>query len=270
MANNHMTARSFVGTEIRFARESQEPKLSRARLAEMLYVSESLIAKWENGLLVPAEQHLTKLIEALALPEMLVRIIERLVSREVSPEWFGKWPEIEGQATSLSTFQPTVVPGLLQVEDYARAILRAANLQTDLGEALRSRLKRKEILEKDDSPMYVALLSESVLRHNVGGPQAMCEQLLHLAEKAECDNIILQIVPNHATACAGFLSGFVIANSDGEELAYIDNQLDGDVIDDPEGVARLRRFLDTFRGDALSRADSIELIRKVADQWKSA
>lgn len=269
MTGNHMTARAFVGIEIRRAREATTPRMSRAKLAEMMYVSESLVAKWEQGKLVPVEQHLTKLIEILDLPAMILRVIERLVSKEVSPEWFGRWPKIEGLATSLSTFQPTVVPGLLQIEDYARAILRAANLHTDPEEALRSRLKRQEVLDKDDPPMFVVLLSESVLRHNVGGAEVMYEQLSYLAEKATRENIIVQIVPERADVCAGFLSGFVIASFDGEELAYVDNQLDGDVIDDPEGVARLRRFLDTFRGDALSRAESIERIRKEAEQWKT-
>src|SRR5215475_460914 len=99
MSGNQMTARTFVANEIRRARESTSPRMSRARLAETLFVSESLVAKWETGRLVPLPEHVERLRGILDLPEMLVRMIDELVPNEISPEWFGRWSEIERQAT---------------------------------------------------------------------------------------------------------------------------------------------------------------------------
>ena len=268
MNGNPMTARTFVGNEIRRAREIKVPKMSRAKLAEEIFVSESLVAKWEKGKLVPGEQHMPRLLEVLDLSDMLIRVIESLASNEMSPEWFGRWPEIESQATSLLSFQPCVFPGLLQTPEYARAVLEAAELDIDLEEALATRLERQKVLTKEDPPMYVVLISESVLRHKVGSDKVMYEQMMHVAEMAERRNIIVHIIPDRSTACAGFLSGFDIASFDGEEVALVDNQLDGDTIESPAGVARLRRFCDMFRGDALSKEESLDLIRKAAEEWK--
>lgn len=267
MGGNHITARTFVGNEIRRAREEMLPRMSRAKLAEALIVSESLVAKWETGRLVPLPEYVDRLREILALPDMIVRVINDLVSKEVAPEWFGRWPEIEGQAESLWSFEPSLVPGLLQTEEYARVILRAACLSIDFDETLRTRMERQRILDKEDPPMLVCLIAESVLRHNVGGPKVMHDQLMRLVEYAERDNVIIHVIPDISAACAGFLSGFVVATFGGDDVAYVDNQLDGETIESAEGIARLRRFFDLFRADALSRTESIDLIRRVAERW---
>jgi transcriptional regulator with XRE-family HTH domain len=268
MSGNHMTARAFVAGEIRRAREMKTPKMSQARLADEIFVSESLVAAWERGRLVPGEQHHARLREVLDLPDMIVRIIEKLVTNEVSPEWFGKWPQVERQATSLWSFEPCLVPGLLQTSDYARAVLEAASLDIDLDEALAMRIERQQVLTKEDPPLFVALIAESVVRHRVGSGKVMHDQLMHLAEMAERANVIVQVIPDSSVACAGFIGGFVIASFDGEEVGYVDNQLAGDTIESTDRVTRLRRFFDVFRGDTLNQQDSIDLIRRAAEEWK--
>jgi transcriptional regulator with XRE-family HTH domain/predicted Zn-ribbon and HTH transcriptional regulator len=262
----NMTARAFVANERRQAREMKN--LSRAKLADEIFVSESLIAAWERGRIVPGEQHHPRLREVLDLPDMITRVIGDLVTNEVSPEWFGKWPQIERQATSLWSFQPCLVPGLLQTSDYARAVLEAAHLDIDLEEALTTRLDRQQVLIKEDPPMFVALIAEAVLRHRVSNDKVMNDQLARLAEMAERENIVVQIVPANSKACAGFIGGFVIASFDGNEIGYVDNQLDGDTIESAAGAARLRRFFDVFRADALNQQESINLIQRVAEEWK--
>ncbi|HEV7931932.1 MAG TPA: DUF5753 domain-containing protein [Actinomadura sp.] len=133
---------------------------------------------------------------------LLGRIREDLVNAAVPLEWFTRWPEIENQATSLWSFQTTVVPGLLQKEDYARSVLNAAHLIADIEEMVSARLERQHVLTKEDPPMFVALIADSVLRHNVGGNKVMYDQLTHLAAMAERDNIIVQIIPSSAGACS--------------------------------------------------------------------
>ncbi len=218
--------------------------------------------------MIPGEQHHAKLRDVLGLPELFTRVVNELVTNEVAPEWFGKWSQVERQSTSLWSFQPCLVPGLLQTPDYARAVLEAANLDIDLDEAQATRLERQAILRKEDPPLFVVLLAEGGLRHRVSDDKVMHDQLVHLAEMAERENVVIQVVLDRSKACAGFIGGFVIASFDGQEIAYVDNQLDGDTIEASAGVARLCRFFDIFRADALNQQESIDLIRRAAEEWK--
>jgi hypothetical protein len=236
----------------------------------MFPVSVSLVGKWETGRRLPVGNNFKKLVEFLNIGEDVGRIIEEiineLVGNEVSPDWF-KLPEVEQQAGLLWNFEPTVIPGLLQTEAYCRGIQRAANLSTDPEERVEARLHRQEILGREDPPKLMVLIPESVLRNNVGGTKVMHDQLLHLSSMAERQNIHVHIIPQRSPSCAGFISGFVIATVNGSEVAYVDNQLNGDMTDAAEDVDRLRRFFEEFRADALNRQDSIDLIRRTAQEW---
>jgi transcriptional regulator with XRE-family HTH domain len=258
----------FLAREIQRAREAKG--MSRDALAKAVFVSESLVRSWERGKRLPKPDHLKNVERVLGFgngeePGILCRLREELVKAAVPVEWFGRWQEIEEQATSLWTFQPLLIPGLLQTEEYATVVLRAANHIADLDESVTARMERQRVLTGEDPPMLIALITEVALRHNVGGPKVMHDQLMHLADMAERDNIIVHIIPDDSPVCAGFLSGFVIANFDGgDDVAYVDNQLNGEVIEDAEDVVRLRRMFDTFRADTLRRQESIDFIRRVA------
>jgi transcriptional regulator with XRE-family HTH domain len=268
MAGNHLTARAFLAREIRLAREAKG--MSRAALGKSVFVSESLVTAWEKGRYLPKPDVMDRLEGTLGTRGVLARMLDDLVSVTVPLEWFGRWVEIEGQATALWSFELAVVPGLLQTEDYARAVLRAANHLADTDEMVSARLERQRILTKEDSPILVVLMDQSVPQRNIGGAKVMHDQLLHLAEMAELDNVVVQIVPLTAVVCAGFLSGFVIANFDGgSDVAYVDNQLSGEVVEHAEDVVRLRRMFEVFRADALPQRESVQLIIRMAEQWKA-
>ncbi|MEO3785879.1 Scr1 family TA system antitoxin-like transcriptional regulator [Actinocorallia sp. B10E7] len=255
----------FLSTEIRRAREARG--LSTDELARTLYVSESLVRSWEKARRLPKPDIMVKLEEALGTGGILARILSELVDAAVPVEWFGRWVDIERGASALWSFELAVVPGLLQTEQYASAVLRAMNHSAELEEMLSSRMERQQIFAKEDPPMLVALIAESVLRHNVGGAKVMHDQCRHLAEMAQRSDVIVQVIPAESTVCAGFLSGFAIASLDGDDFAYVDNQLSGDVIESVEGVSRLRRWFDVFRSDALSQSDSIGVIEGMAEKW---
>jgi transcriptional regulator with XRE-family HTH domain len=268
MAGIHLTARAFLAREIRLAREAKG--MSRAALGKAVFVSESLVTAWEKSRYVPKPDVTGRLENVLGTRGVLSRLLEDLVSVTVPLEWFGRWVEIEEKATSLLSFQPMVFPGLLQTQDYARAVLRAANHLADTEEMVSARLERQRILDKDEAPVLVVLLDQSVLQRNIGGAAVMHDQFLHLAEMAQRDNVVVQVVPLTATVCAGFLGGFVIANFDGgNDVAYVDNQLSGEVVEQAEDVTRLRRMFEVFRADALPQRETVELITRMAEQWKA-
>lgn len=256
-----VTAKAFVGKEIRRARETQQ--ISRSALAETVVVSESLVAAWESGRQAVRPEYMEQLISVLPFgPDLIARVVDELVNGEAHPEWAGKWLAAERQATSLWSFEIHLMPGLLQTADYARAMLTDEQL-------INERLERQKILTAEAAPTLVALISEVALRMNVGGPEVMFGQLMSLVEAVGRENVIVQIVPMSSPVCARLTMPFMIATLDnGIEVAYVDSAIRGEVIEQPADVATLRRMFDQFRAEALRKSESIELIRKVAEHWK--
>ncbi|GAA4239204.1 helix-turn-helix transcriptional regulator [Actinomadura meridiana] len=257
----HMTAKSFVGMEIRRAREAQ--KMSRAKLAKTVLVSESLVAAWETGRQAIRPEHIRELIGVLKFDaEMIERIVTELVNGEGVPEWEGRWLAAEKLATSLWSFETTLVNGLLQSPEYAQTVLSSDEL-------IKERLERQQrVLAGDSKPTLVALMDESILRRKVGSAETMAAQLEFLADCAICDNVFIHIVPMDCGICSKFSTPFLIATlDDGRNVAYTDGAISGEVIERPEDIAALRKMFELFRADALRQNETVELIRKVAQQW---
>jgi transcriptional regulator with XRE-family HTH domain len=219
------------------------------QLGTRVYLSGSQIRKVEAGTRTPSED-LAKACEAIpelgcngALTE-LYEILSVHLKRRVYPGWFAGWPDKEAQARRLRSFEPLVVPGLLQTETYARAIL-----STRMGAT------REE-------------LDEAVLRRPVGGPDVMREQLARLVEVGHRPNVAIQVVPFGAGAHEGLRGGaFVVADFDGatDTIAYQDAASSGQIIEDAAEVDALALTWDTLRLDALPRTASISLITSVAE-----
>src|SRR5512139_1477622 len=268
MTGKRPTGRQFLGRQLKRARETQG--MTQEALAKAVFKSPSMVAMWETGRRLPQPEDIDLLDETLCAGGYLAELLD-FVSDQIPLEWLGKWLQVERAATSLLWFEPLIVPGLLQTEAYARAVLRSGRYRfADIEDMVSVRMERQRILSDDDPPLLVALLDESVLRRNVGGAKVMYEQLLHLAEMGERDDVVIQIVPLTAGACAGFISTFILASFDGgHEVAYVDNQLNGDVVEHAESVATLRRMFELYRAEALSRHDSLDLIRKAAEQWRT-
>lgn len=268
MSPKRMTTLELWGKELARAREAAG--MTQEVLAKTIHVSASLVAMWETGKRAPKHEYVRACDNVLRTGGFLFRLLDEWVPLKVSPEWLDKWLLVEEQATTLLWFEPVIIPGLLQTEDYARAVLRAGKYYlADTEEMVAARLDRQRILDLDNPPFLVAVLDESVLMRNVGDARVMADQLMHLGHMAERPNVVVQIAPLSAPACAGFLSTFIIASFDGgNEAAYADNQLSGDVIESLDDVATLRQLFERFRADALSQHESIDLIRKVvAEKW---
>jgi transcriptional regulator with XRE-family HTH domain len=259
MAPKRDTALELWGKE--FARAREEAGLSQVALAEAAYISPSLIGMWEIGKRTPKHEDLVRCEERMSTNGRLAWSLKNWVPREIAHEWLDKWIFIEEQALQLLSFQTTVVPGLLQTEDYARAVLRDE-------EKVSIRLERQRILDDEYPPMLIVVMAQSILSQQVGDRKTMYDQLQHLVKMAERENVVIHIIPPNAKSCAKFGGPFVIANFDrGKEVAYLDDQLGGRVIEHPDDVAALRRAFEIFRGDAFSSQQSLEIIREMMEQW---
>ncbi|GAB3945410.1 hypothetical protein GCM10027614_37130 [Micromonospora vulcania] len=185
--------------------------------------------------------------------------------------WFRPWAELEQDATSLRYYQPLAVPGLLQIEGYAHAMLRVGGVlaPADVEQVVASRLSRQAVLVRDDPPQVVVVIDEVVLRRLVGGRAIMCEQLRHLGELATWPHIQIRVIPAAGPWHTGLSGSFVLARlPDAGEVAYLDNQLRGQIVTDQADVASLGRRWESVAGEALPCRRSVELIQEAAETWR--
>ena len=182
-----------------------------------------------------------------------------------TPPWFRSWVEHEQHAATLRLWQPCVLSGLLQTEDYARVILTVEPGVTDdeVDARLAARLSRQATLTRDDPPGAWFLVDEAALRRCIGSPAVMAAQLAHLAGMARLSNVTIQVVPS--IAHAGLLGGFALT----ERAAYVETAVAGQVFEDTVIIADLLTRFDTLRNEAFRGSESLTLIERMCEEWKA-
>ncbi|MFC4560815.1 helix-turn-helix domain-containing protein [Nocardiopsis mangrovi] len=179
----------------------------------------------------------------------------------------------EAEASAISTFQPIVIPGLLQIEDYAATSARIAltRSDSDIDRIVAARMERQAILNRDDGPELHAVISEDVLirlRHS--DPVLADRQIRHLIEAAEALNkITIQVHPQSAGMYAASFGSMVILDYADEldpSIVYVETRAEGLYMEDPAQVGGYRRAFDHVVVDALSKAGSIDLMKKIIDE----
>jgi transcriptional regulator with XRE-family HTH domain len=267
------TPEGVFGAELRYYRT--RAGLSQTDLAALVSISHDVISKIETGSRAPAEDFPPRLdaVAELDTRGALTRLWDLLkdsARHRVYPGWFDRWPDFEAQAKALRTFELVAVPGLLQTEDYARAMLRTQVLATDdeVDEMVAARLGRQQILARDKPLMLWVLLDEAMLRRPVGGTHVMREQLSHLIEAAGRPNIVVQVISLSVGAHQGMSGNFVIADfAGGPSVAYQDTAVRGQLVEDTDDIASLMVLWDTLKSEALPRAASLALIEEAAKTW---
>lgn len=250
--------------------------MSQEQLGARVYLSDDMVGKIENGQRVPTEQFAAA---CDAVPELntggalaeLRHLLKDYLKPRAYPGWFHRWPEKEAQATALRSFELVVIPGLLQTQAYARALLdsRIGNNSEEVDESVVARLERQAILNRDKPPELWVVIEEAALRRPVGGPAIMYEQLTHLLQTARQPTVVLQVIPASVAAHPGQSgAGFVIADfADAPSVGYQDTHVGGQVIEDPEDIAILLATWDKLRAEALPRRASLNLIEEVVSTW---
>jgi transcriptional regulator with XRE-family HTH domain len=245
-------------------------------LGQRIHMSGSLIRKIEDGSRTPSAalaeacEHVPELECNGALTRLHALLSEHLRAGGY-PVWFADWPRREALARRLRSFELAVVPGLLQTEAYARAVLATGVgvSDGDLDVAVAARMERQQILNRDDPPDLWVIVDEAVLRRPVGGSAVMREQLEYLAGAARRPNVVIQVIPAATGAHQGLNGGaFAVADFDGSpSVAYMDSALSGTIVEDAEEVDELALTWDTLGIEALPRVASLSLIEEVAKSW---
>jgi uncharacterized protein DUF5753 len=179
-----------------------------------------------------------------------------LVSQEALPRWFRPFAEIEREATSLRTWEPLIIPGLLQTEDYARALItgwQPGDATETVEQQVSARMERQHLLERTDPPLIWAIIGEAALRNPVGGPAVLHDQLTRLLDTdATHPRLIIQVIPLAAGAHPGLEGPLVlVTRRDEPDVAYLEVQGRGHEVERPDDVARYALSYDMLRAVAL-------------------
>jgi transcriptional regulator with XRE-family HTH domain len=256
---------------VRFYRE--KAGLSRAELARRICKSLSLVQAIELGQRAATPEVTADIEEALQTGGALKQLRDEMASGlgyQVFPAWFQDWAIKEAEAATLRWYEPLLVPGLLQTEDYARAIFSTRFRVTadEIDERAAARKQRQEILTQQNPPSFWVILDEWVLRREIGRRHLMCEQVNRLVAAASEPHIVIEVIPAGAGAHEGLTGAFAIA--DFEETAsvgYQEGALRGQPVDEPSDVATLDLTWDMLRGQTLPRSASLALMEEVANSW---
>lgn len=262
-----VSASEFLVRELR--RQRTLAGLTQDELGERAHFSGKQVSAVELGTRPPREDYLAAVDRALDTGGLFVRLWADLVKDDAAPVWLREWIEFEREAVLLRWYEPLYVPGLLQTEDYARATLAGGRfIVEEIDRAVASRLDRQVILTREKPPQLVAVVDEAVIRRPVDRPGLMAAQLARLVELAELDHVQLQVVPAETGMYLGMAGQFIIAElPDGDRVAHADNQLTAQIVEQAADVARLSGTWEIVRNEALSRRQSLDLIKEVAKTW---
>lgn len=243
--------------------------LTQEALGERVHYSNTHVSAVETGTKPPKPDYLKAVDEALGTGGILHSLWEDLVKDAGTPIWLREWIEYEREAVILRWYEPAYVPGLLQTEAYARAALSNGWLSLDeVEQRVESRLARQSCLVRDPVPQLFIVVDEMVVRRTCGSTKIIAEQVDHLVTLAEQPNIQVHVVPLAAGLYPALAGGFIVADlPDNGKAGYIDNQLSGQVVDRADDVARLGLAWDALRGQALSRRQSLDLLKEAATTW---
>jgi hypothetical protein len=201
--------------------------------------------------------------------------LERRLRNLPFPAAFRSFAPFEAEAAALRMFEHSLVPGLLQTPEYARAVLetKPGSSEDMIDGYVLARLARQAVLTRDDppAPMVYALVDEGALRRPVAPPAVMHDQLGHLVELAGKPNVTIQVVPYDARGHSGLLGAFVIADRpDAASIVFIEDVTGGRVAEDAATVAEVALRFDALRSEALPKRASRTFMESVAERWKEA
>lgn len=270
--------------EIRRLRASSG--MTAARAAKALEISEATLWRMENGKTRISTEVLVAMLDLYDVRSPRREALERLALDALRRGWWspykdvftGSYVALESDAAEIRV-NAFMVPGFFQTPGYARAAITGTAPGLHLAEVdrrMEARLARQKALfrDRESPPRMHVLLDESAIRRQAGGPAAMREQLVKLADASGWPGVTLQVLPFTAGVHSGMDGEFVIIDfpDPGDDPVVYEEGLFGDIyIETPEEIARYRLAFDHAAADAaLSPADSLALIHQLAAEIKEA
>jgi transcriptional regulator with XRE-family HTH domain len=270
--------RRQVGMQLRRLREAAGVTIDQ--VAEQLECSASKISRIETGQTGVTPRDVRDMAAVYGVPPGEAELLLRFAREARQKGWWqlygtvltGAYVGLEAAADGIRAYEALVVPGLLQTEEYARAMIRTGRPDIDTEEAekrVRVRMNRQSLLTQDDPIDLWIVLDEAVLHRPVGGRAVTKEQFDHLVEVAELPNVTLQVLPFATGPHAGMDGTFTILlyeESAGQNLVFVSNAAVGLFLEKEEELQRYAFVFDHLRASALDPDDTIAMIVGLAKE----
>ncbi|WP_219471712.1 helix-turn-helix domain-containing protein [Nonomuraea rhizosphaerae] len=252
--------------------------LSQAAVAEEMGWAESKLNRIENDKSRVLQRDVKRLLKLYGTEEAEAEAIVELSRLAGEPEWWhqysGAIPEwfqvyvvLEASASDLLGYESELVPGIMQTERYARAIMFTAPSPFESDEeitgTIQVRANRQARLTAKDRPNVWLVLNEAVIRRVVGGRDTMREQLEHLIKVARLRNVTLQVLPfagGEHSAMHGSFRLLKFSTPADPDKVYLEQQIGGLYTQKPDEVERYRLMFDHLRARALGPQDTIAML----------
>ncbi|MEU3618419.1 helix-turn-helix transcriptional regulator [Streptomyces sp. NPDC006872] len=252
------------GRQLKLFRE--RAGMDRARLGSLTGYSASTIASFEQARRIPPPKFIDQADEVLEAVGVLSASKEE-VARAQYPAFFRDAAKLEAEALVLHVYATQAVPGLLQSEEYARAVFAMWRPELDeevVEQRLTARLARQGIFSRRPAPHLSFVIEEAVLLRPLGGEAVWRGQLEHLMLITEKRNVEIQVMPLSRQEHAGLAGPFTLMEmKDGRRIGYAEVQGDSRVHTERQRVRELERTYGTLRAQAHTPAESRALIEKL-------
>lgn len=255
---------SVFGRQLKLFRE--RARMDRARFGSLTGYSASTIAAFEQGRRIPPPRFIDQADEALGAGGVLCASKEE-VARAQYPAFFRDAAKLEAEAVELHVYDTHVVNGLLQTEDYTRALMgmrRPLLDEATIEQRVVARLARQEIFDRWPSPLLSFVMEEPVIRRPLGGEQVwrgQLEQLLLLGQKR---NVELQVMPLEREDNAGVDGAFtLLMPRQGTQVGYLEVQGRSTLVTERDALHALSARYGIIRAQALTPRESLAFVEKL-------
>jgi transcriptional regulator with XRE-family HTH domain len=256
--------------------------MSQEAVAEQLDWHPTKLMRIETGRTSPHPNDIRLMMEVFGITDReQVQALVKLARDARQRGWWYSYRDVllnrydffiglESEASSIRNFELAMVPGLLQTEDYARALISGGPMEYGPEEVERRvevRMTRQQVLSAEDSPQLWAILDEAVIHRVVGGPDVMGAQLQRLIETGERGRTTIQVVPYGAGPHPGLAGSFVVLGfqqASEPDVVYLETVGGNVYVDRPEEVQIFATAFDHLRAAALSPSDTRAMLHAAA------
>lgn len=269
-----------IGSELRRIRE--RVGLDGKELAEMLGWSPSKVSRLESGTRTTTEVDVAMYLAICRVGRAEIDSLLEL-ARETDEGYFlrphgQQLPDElrslviqETMASSITSFEPLVIPGLLQTEDYARELFRWAGLipEDGIGVRVHARMARQSLLDGHRAPQCTFFVHEQALRSVVGSARLMHEQMLRLLFASSRPRCVVRVVPRSVGPCGAFAGSFrVMHYAEHPPVVYVQNETASLFLEGADDIATHRKILVRLGDVALDGAQSREWLARLASEYE--
>jgi transcriptional regulator with XRE-family HTH domain len=267
----------LLGAQLRRLRESKG--ITREDAGYSIRASESKISRMELGRVSFKERDVADLLTLYGVTDEAERQTLLDLVREANaagwwhgyteamPTWFQTYVGLEESAARIRTFEVQFVHGLLQTEEYIRAVIRVGHPEAPdawVEKRVGLRLERQKLLVSEQAPRFVSVMDEGALRRWFGGHEVMRGQAQHLVEAAEAANVDVRVLPfgtGGHPAGGGAFTLMSFPDSDLPDLVYLEQLTGALYVDKPDDVREYTKVMDALERAALTSEESLDWLR---------